>query len=412
MKIILSAYACHPKKGSEPGVGWNWLKEISKIHVTYILFYADQGQKEAVEEAVILLPQKENIRLIPINVPKILRKRFYRIRYEVWQIKALFAAKKIINENQIDIIHQVTIAAWWFTGYYYLLNTKLIWGPISGGQYTPFKTYSFLRISDRFYETFRTIFTRISIKLSISAKATFKKADIILAANEVSLNLFNNYLKEKKCFLFSEIGVRENIIIPKNVKNNNKVKLMWSGLLIPRKNFGLLLESLKLIPENVDWELNVAGEGKLLSYWINKVDKTSIKGKIKFLGLIPFQDMQDLYKDADIFVFPSLREATGTVILEAMSYSLPVIAMNLNGAKNIIDPSCGILIEITNPKQMVHDFANAIINLCENSQLRIEIGNNARKKVEANYLWEKRGEIMKIYYGETIKKHYIQTKVN
>ncbi|GAB4447268.1 MAG: hypothetical protein Fur0028_02130 [Bacteroidales bacterium] len=76
--------------------------------------------------------------------------------------------------------------------------------------------------------------------------------------------------------------------------------------------------------------------------------------------------------------------------------------MNINGAKNIIDPSCGILIDITTPRQMVNDFANAIIRLYNNPQLRIEMGNNARKKVEENFLWEKRGKEMQKYYETVI----------
>lgn len=53
---------------------------------------------------------------------------------------------------------------------------------------------------------------------------------------------------------------------------------------------------------------------------------------------------------------------------------------------------------------MINDFANAIIKLYENPSLRIEMGNNARKKVEENYLWEKRGKEMQKYYEEVITK--------
>jgi|GEM_PF-6445835 len=74
----------------------------------------------------------------------------------------------------------------------------------------------------------------------------------------------------------------------------------------------------------------------------------------------------------------------------------------LQVAKNIIDPTCGILIDIINPKQMVSDFADAIIKLYENPQLRIEMGNNARKRVEENFLWEKRGKEMQKYYESII----------
>lgn len=51
---------------------------------------------------------------------------------------------------------------------------------------------------------------------------------------------------------------------------------------------------------------------------------------------------------------------------------------------------------------MINNFANAIIKLYENPQLRIEMGNNARKKVGKNFLWEKRGKEMQKYYEKVI----------
>ncbi len=67
MKIVLSAYSCHPNRGSEPGVGWNWLSELSKNNEIYCLFYAGENQKDAVLKGVELLPQKYNIHLYPIG---------------------------------------------------------------------------------------------------------------------------------------------------------------------------------------------------------------------------------------------------------------------------------------------------------------------------------------------------------
>jgi len=166
----------------------------------------------------------------------------------------------------------------------------------------------------------------------------------------------------------------------------------------------LLLESLKLMPENIDWDLIVAGEGRLLKYWQKKVDKTKIKDRIHFLGKIPFQKMKDLYNNADIFVFPSLREASGSVILEAMAHSLPVIALELNGAKYIVEKNCGILVPVKNKTQMINDFRDAIIKLCEKPELRYEMGENARKRVEEYFLWEKRGKMMNDIYKKILNK--------
>ena len=98
--------------------------------------------------------------------------------------------------------------------------------------------------------------------------------------------------------------------------------------------------------------------------------------------------MEKFYKWADIFIFTSLRDATGTVVLEAMKFGLPVIALDLH-VKLVLKDGAGILIPIKNKKQMISDLKDGIINLYNNYQIRIQVGKTARKKVVENFLWEK-----------------------
>src|SRR5574341_1816909 len=126
MKILLSVYACHPNRGSEPGVGWGWLQELSRKNEVWALFYAEQGQREAVIEAVGKLPYRPNVHLIPMSVPKFFQNRFYRARYEIWQWEAYQFAQKLARDVQFDLVHHVTIAAWWNCGHLWKLNIPFV----------------------------------------------------------------------------------------------------------------------------------------------------------------------------------------------------------------------------------------------------------------------------------------------
>ena len=70
LKILLSAFVCHPEKGSEAGGGWNWLKELSKEHEVYALVSTFLDQEKPVRMAVDELPYRENIHLIFIPWPQ------------------------------------------------------------------------------------------------------------------------------------------------------------------------------------------------------------------------------------------------------------------------------------------------------------------------------------------------------
>ncbi len=402
MRILLSAYSCNPNKGSEPGVGWNWLHELAKYNEVWVLFYTGQEQYESVSLGVYNLTQKENIHLIPIDVPFPFGiKKLFRFRYEVWQIKAYFAAKKIIKENQIDLIHQVTIAAWWFSGYYYKLKIPFLIGPILGGQKTNTKFFHFVQYKTKLYEYARNISIGLLSKIYPKAKYSFKKAAIVFAGNKETSLFLNGYFNlDSKLFLTT--GVETLPTIADKRINNNQIEFLVTGLLIPCKNLFFLFEVLSQIPQKVKWRLRVVGEGPLGKVFKKAVIKNKLEKKIEFVGYVPKNKIDKYYKESDIFLFPSFREGAPTVILEAMTFALPTIAFKQNGADIMLDSSCGILIDITNPQRMVNDFANAIITLYENPQLRIEMGNNARKKVEENFLWEKRGKEMQKYYEAII----------
>ncbi len=399
MKIILSAFYCHPNKGSEQAVGWNWLVELSKKNEVFCLFYAGENQKESVQKAIELLPQKNKIHLYPVDFSHIIdRTTYFRIKYELWQIKAFFEAKKIISETSIDLIHQVTIAAWWFTGYYWKFNIPLVLGPLLGGQVCPKEALSFLSLKYRIYEVVRSILLFLSTKLSVNSIISMKKAKLVIVGNNETFKLVSKIRINRPTILFSTAGA--NLEGEKNTETiqNNELKFLWVGLLIHRKNFGFLLKCLEKLPPNINWKLIVIGGGSLLNYWKKITNLSPVNNKIEFHGNIDFSNVTDYYKVADIFLFPSLREGSPSVILEAMAYQLPVIAFNINGADIMINEGCGILIPIENKKQMVKNFVYSIVKLCENPSLRFEMGNMARRRVEENFLWEKRGiEMNKVY---------------
>jgi len=404
MKIILYAYGCRPFSGSESGVGWHWLKELAKYNKVFLLFYEGQGQYNAVRDEIKRLNYDKNVKLFPISVPGFLQRRFLRLRHEVWHIKAFFIVKRLVKKEKIDIIHQVTISAWWFHGYCFLLNVPLILGPISGGQYAYNSTLPFLRKKDILHEMLRKYLVRILFNLSITTRLTFKKSSLIFSANEESTKLFRKITKLYKIISFTEIGIDNVKHINKNKIKTDKIKLLWCGLLIPRKNFGLLLRVLSLLKDHDNWILDVIGCGSMYNYWQNKTKRYGLEKKIIFHGSVPYKNTFEFYSDADIFVFPSIREASGTVILEAMSYGLPVIALNINGAKTIIDEKSGIKIDIKETKQIIHDFFEAIKLLIENKELRISMGINAQKRVLEKYKWENRGKEMQQYYKKVLNR--------
>lgn len=400
MRILLSAYGCHPYKGSEPGVGWNWLKELSKYNEIWVMFYEGEAQYESLLKEIPKLKQLKNIHLVPINTPNFFEKRFYKIKYEIWEWLAYKKAIELNKKIKFEIIHHVTIAAWWNCGHLWKIDVPFIIGPISGGQKTPKNCYYFLRFQDILKEMLRDLLIFISWNFWRRPQNAFKKANLIFVANAETQKLFSKY--KSKIKVMSEIGCELPIFKRDYNKRVDSIKLLWNGFFLPSKNFGLIIDVLRLIPDRFVWELKVIGNGHLLNYWKDKTSKEKFSDKVKFLGFIPKNEISNFYEWADIFLFPSLREATGTVVIEALSYSLPVIALNMNGARQVLSDGAGVLIDVKRRKQIISDFRNELEKLMCNQELRENYGNQAVKRVKDNYLWSKRGEVMNAYYRSTI----------
>jgi glycosyltransferase involved in cell wall biosynthesis len=412
LNILLSAFACHPEKGSEEGVGWNWLKELSKEHEVYALISCFLDQEESVRAAVEQLSYRENIHLIFIPLPQGSNRimaffplfEFYNLCVE-WQKQALLEAEKLLEKIDIDITHHITYGSWTIPSFFWKLPKPFILGPVTGAQKIPPVGYLFLSPNGIVQELIRmTYFVWVRL-ISVASKKAVKQARIVLCGNVETLNEISSMRSSETTFLMSDSGIHylpEFLEKPSDLEENScespHISLLWAGLIEPRKNFGLLLEALQALPTDVSWRLFVAGSGPLLSYWQKKVIHLDLQPKIEFLGQVPYQQMQKFYQKADIFVFPSLREGTPTVILEAMAYKLPVIGLKLNGTAALLSDGCGVLINVKNKKQMINDFAIAISSLSKDKDLRREIGEKGYEKLQSFYTWEKRGARMLSLY--------------
>jgi glycosyltransferase involved in cell wall biosynthesis len=113
--------------------------------------------------------------------------------------------------------------------------------------------------------------------------------------------------------------------------------------------------------------------------------KLNLEKHIKFAGYVDgwSNEITDYYNSADIFVFPSLKEGFGMVLVEAMACGLPVISTNTSAIPEVVGDA-GILVEPRNPRVL----ADAIIRLIEDIGLRKRLGKKGRRRVVEEFTWD------------------------
>ena len=105
----------------------------------------------------------------------------------------------------------------------------------------------------------------------------------------------------------------------------------------------------------------------------------------------------------DVFLFPSLRDGGGAVVVEAMSAGKPVACLDVGGPGLHITDECGIKVTPLSPQSVVRDLAEALERLYLDEDLRLILGKAARERAEREYHWDRLGERLMKIYQETIE---------
>lgn len=181
--------------------------------------------------------------------------------------------------------------------------------------------------------------------------------------------------------------------------SNKQVRLLFAGNVVPRKGLIYLVEALSLL-KKADFVLDVVGRADKDLEYFNAVKQTikdkGLEDRIVFRGWRNRQEMKEFYSQADLFVFPSLWEGFGMVLLEAMVFGLPVISTRMSAIPELIEHGKNGL--LVGPKNTV-ELAEAITKLIHSPNLRKKISLNNYRKAYSDYSWETIGEK---FYNEVV----------
>jgi spore coat protein SA len=224
-----------------------------------------------------------------------------------------------------------------------------------------------------------------------SAAKDIAEADLIIA-NSTSLKsqLTSRFPSAAGRIRQIWLGVDTSRFRPSHRHAESKIfKVLFAGRLIPRKGVPVLLRAVKLAGSASAKPIQViiAGGSARKGYTLRmRALSRALHVNARFLGTVPHRRIHRIFRQADVFVCPSQKhEAFGLVNVEAMSSGLPVIASNNGGIKEIVRHNRnGLLVKnYHRPKA----FADAIVRLMKNSQLRNRMKQHAREDCLAHFSW-------------------------
>lgn len=182
-----------------------------------------------------------------------------------------------------------------------------------------------------------------------------------------------------------------------------KTIVLFFGRIDFKKGIDILIKAFgKALIESSDMHLVITGpeNDKYGNEVRNWVKEEQIEESVTITGMLLGEEKFAVLSDADIFVLPSYSENMGLAVIEAMACRLPVIISNrVNICHDVEEYNAGIVTECD-----VEQFANAIIHLHNNPQLRREIGACGKELVRKKYVWARIVEQMIDCYEKIIKE--------
>ncbi len=388
-RVLLSAYACVPGSGSEAGVGWNRALETARHCDTWVLCEAHWSEASI---RAYLDRHGPVPGLSFVFVPKTWIERrmtklgfLYYVAYNLWQRRAAEVGRRLHDTVGFDLVHQATLCGYREPGYLWRLGVPFVWGPVGGTQNVPWRFVTTLGAVGAIRETVRSLTNEFQLRFSRRVHQVARRAAAVLAANSTVRRDLERAVGVQSRILL-ETGLPARPCHVRRHEAGRPLRLLWSGEHRSFKALPLLLDALARLRGSVPFELRVLGSGPRTSTWRHRAERQGLSDAVEWLGWMPHAAAIEQTLWADVFVFTSLRDTSGNAALEALQSGTPVVCLDHQGVGDIVTDACGVRLEVTSPRQVVADLADALEALHQSPETLERLSQGALARADT-YRW-------------------------
>jgi glycosyltransferase involved in cell wall biosynthesis len=409
MKLLISAFACHPKMGSEDGVGWGWVTGLAAHHQVHVI--ARESRRVDIEAALADHPV-ENLHFHFVDPPHWLifwkkGARNFMAYAALWQISAFGKALSVVRREKFDIVQHLTYGNLWLPSLFFLLPGSYLWGPV-GGELVPPAFSRGYGWRARLVEMARCLIQRYLCRLNVPILLGMSRARLILVRTEETRAFLPKWA-QKKAVLLPETALElERFPFDPSQRSDLSrrqiLTVVYAGRIILWKNLHLAIKAfVKLLRDNPELlgrvRFEIYGDGPFLPH-CRELAGDDAGRSIFFHGFIDRATLLDRLQDAHLFVHLGVKDTAATAPMEAMALGLPVICLNCGGMANLVTEGCGVLLEASTPEVVVAEVAERLHEFALDRQRLLTLSLAARERVVRSFAWQRRVE----QYNDILQK--------
>ena len=369
LRILLLAPEANPDSITNPSIGYYQAEALARLHEVTLVVYA--SNEEPVRRGGGPFHTIEAVRLRWLDplydwaLRRIFKYDYGRQsltaasypRHVFFELRAWRQLRRRILSGAFDVALRILPYNRVFPSpFAWLLRNgpiPFVIGPVSGG--LPWET-GFPQLDRQRHEPGYWIWNLRGMSRYVPfARSTYTKAAAIIAGSSHTYAELTMH-QQKLFFMPTEIGVNPALLEDRPQSRSSrggKLELIFVGRLIALKACDLALRGAAQLLRAGLAHFIVVGDGPQRESLENLTKSLGIEGAVSFAGWLPHKETLRALQNADVLVFPSLREIGGGVVFEALSLGAVPVVADFGGPGDVVTPDIGYKIPMFNADDMI-----------------------------------------------------------
>ena len=405
-RILASAYSCEPGLGSEPGIGWNWARQIAQRGPLLLV------TRENNVDAIVRQASAEGLtdmQVVGFDLPGWARwwKRGPRgamAYYWLWQRALGGFCRRLLAREHVDITHHLTFASSWIGSGLANVDRPLVWGPVGQHPRVPARFLAKGDLRLHLAERGKAAARATGLGFDPLTERTLRKARLILSLGDEFAHRLPPEHRHKLVPMLA-CGVDPPQLSERRFQRSGPLEVLFAGRLVDLKGVTLALEAFgRLIASGVDATLTVAGDGPRRPRLEARTSELGLSDRVRFLGNVQLNEVQSRMRRADVFLFPSF-EGAGMVVVEAQASGCPVVCLDFGGPGEMVGTERGLRAAVAETyEQTAAGLGDCLIQLAEDEPLRLSMARQAYAWARVEASWDAKGARLPALYERALER--------
>lgn len=330
MRVLISAYACEPDKGSEPEVGLRCVDIAAREHDVWVM--TRENNVAALRRFVDAHPQRRRIRVVGVEIEgKALdyKKRVgllsLHVYHELWQRRLAEEAVALDAAIDFDVVHHATFATYWSRAGVAAVDKPLVWGPVGGGVVPPWRLVPTMGVRGALGDLTRLASRPVMARLT-GAAGTARRAAVIIAQNHETAAVLDHPAKTRVIPNGLVAATSDPAASTSPALEDSPI--VSAGRLIGWKGTALAIEAMAHLEGET---LEILGDGPDRSRLERLTAELGLGERVVFRGKVTRHEALRAIGTARAFLHPALHDDSPLTVVEALSLGTPVVSLDIGG---------------------------------------------------------------------------------